>query len=54
MQGCGTVQVNLQLKIEDDGTKKINIIDILKPSDSYLLATVNPVFSPDLADEEVS
>lgn len=41
VQGCGTVQVNLQLKVENDGTKKINIIDVLKPSDSYLLASGN-------------
>ncbi|XP_054262841.1 DNA-binding protein Ets97D isoform X1 [Macrosteles quadrilineatus] len=54
VQGCGTVQVNLQLKMEDDGTKKINIIDVLKPSDSYLLATGNPAFSPDMPEEETT
>ncbi|XP_046658690.1 DNA-binding protein Ets97D isoform X2 [Homalodisca vitripennis] len=51
VQGCGTVQVNLELKVAEDGTKKINIIDVLKPSDSYLLATGNPAFSPDVPEE---
>ncbi len=33
VQGEGTVQINVEIKTAEDGLKKINIIDVLKPAD---------------------
>lgn len=35
MQGEGLVQVNVQIKT-DDNIKKINIVDVLKPAEEYV------------------
>lgn len=35
VQGEGLVQINVEIKTEGD-SKKINIVDVLKPTDEYL------------------
>lgn len=35
VQGEGLVQINVEIKIEGEA-KKINIIDVLKPTDEFL------------------
>lgn len=35
VQGEGLVQINVEIKIEGDA-KKINILDVLKPTDEFL------------------
>lgn len=36
VQGEGTVQVNVQIKADEHGNKKINIVDVLKPAEEYV------------------
>jgi GA-binding protein transcription factor alpha len=38
VQGEGLVQVNVQIKT-DGNTKKINIVDVLKPAEEYVEIT---------------
>ncbi|XP_040582849.1 DNA-binding protein Ets97D [Lepeophtheirus salmonis] len=39
VQGEGLVQINVEIKVDEDGVKKINIVDVLKPSDEILNET---------------
>uniref|UniRef100_A0A1B6DAY5 ETS domain-containing protein n=1 Tax=Clastoptera arizonana TaxID=38151 RepID=A0A1B6DAY5_9HEMI len=36
VQGEGLVQINVQIKVDDVGNKKINIVDVLKPSEEFI------------------
>ncbi|KAL1117909.1 hypothetical protein AAG570_004222 [Ranatra chinensis] len=36
VQGEGLVQINVQLKVDSKGEKKINIVDVLKPTEEYV------------------